>query len=163
MKNVFAAMSLILMLTVTGYSQDDTLRPRTPASSDLASPADVKPQDKTGVSTTSQEAVLVQDKAFCTGVEEREPVGKASEFTNDIGRLFFWTNIANTGDSTQVAHVWFRGDSEMARVTLPANHRRNRIWSSKGIAAEDSGIWRVDIVGATGDLLGRDSCVVQGR
>lgn len=103
----------------------------------------------------------IKSMTFCTGVEEREPVGEASEFTMDIGKIFFWSNVMNEGEETTVEHVWYLNGEEKARVELPIRYTRNRIWSSKVIPAEWDGQWVVEVVAAGGVKLGEKTCTVR--
>ncbi len=105
-------------------------------------------------------SLSIKDMTFCTGVEEREAVGAASEFTADQGQIYFWSNVLNDGEASSVAHVWYYKGVEMARVELPAKYPRNRIWSSKTIPSEWTGEWKVEIV--SGDVkLGEKICAIK--
>jgi hypothetical protein len=106
-------------------------------------------------------ALTIESMAFCTGVEEREPVGEAAEFTSDVGTLYFWSNVLNSGDETTVSHNWYLNGEEKASVELPARYPRNRVWSSKIIPAEWTGEWKVEVVSESGDVLGAKICVVK--
>lgn len=105
--------------------------------------------------------ISIKSMTFCTGVEEREPVGDASEFTTDIGKIFFWSNVMNEGEETTVEHVWYLNGEEKARVELPVRYTRNRVWSSKVVPAEWDGQWVVEVVAAGGVKLGEKICTVR--
>ncbi len=103
----------------------------------------------------------VESMSFCAGVEEREPVGEGTEFTTDIGTIFFWSNVLNAGEETSVEHVWYLKGEEKARVTLPTKYPRNRVWSSKIVPPEWEGEWKVEVVSESGQVLGVKYCVVK--
>ncbi len=99
--------------------------------------------------------------AFCTGVENRDPVGEASEFAPSVGKLYCWSDIANTGEATTITHVWYFNDNEMGRVELPIKYPRNRVWSSKTIYENSAGAWRVDILDSNGDKITEKACILK--
>lgn len=111
--------------------------------------------------TETETALTIESMAFCTGVEEREPVGEAAEFTSDVETLYFWSNVLNEGEETTVSHNWYLNGEEKASVELPAKYPRNRVWSSKIIPAEWTGEWKVEVVSESGDVLGAKICVVK--
>jgi hypothetical protein len=102
----------------------------------------------------------VQDMAFCTAVVEREPLSRDSSFSADIGQIFCWTNVLNDGGEGSVEHVWYYNGEEKARVELPANYARNRVWSSKKILPEWTGKWTVAVM-AGSEKMGEMSCTIE--
>jgi hypothetical protein len=104
--------------------------------------------------------LTVEEMTFCTGVEEREPVSRDTMFSSDAGQIFFWSNVLNEGDEASIEHVWYYNGEEMARVMLPANYPRNRVWSSKTILPEWTGDWTVMIM-AGSEKLGEMTCTVE--
>ena len=105
-------------------------------------------------------ALSVKEMTFCAGVEEREPVSKDTTFSSDVGQIFFWSNVLNDGDEASIEHVWYYKGEEMARVMLPANYPRNRVWISKTILPEWTGEWMVVIM-AGSEKLGEMTCTVE--
>lgn len=103
----------------------------------------------------------IERMTFCLGVEEREPVNEGVEFSADIGSLYFWSNVLNEGDTTTVEHVWYLNGEEKARVELPVDYPRNRVWSSKIVPPEWTGAWKVEVVTADGKVLGEQTCTVK--
>ncbi|UCE65732.1 MAG: DUF2914 domain-containing protein [Candidatus Zixiibacteriota bacterium] len=104
--------------------------------------------------------LTVKEMTFCAGVEEREPVSEDTTFSSDAGKIFFWSNVLNDGDEASIEHVWYYKGEEMARVMLPANYPRNRVWSSKIILPEWTGEWMVVIM-AGSEKLGEMTCTVE--
>lgn len=88
-----------------------------------------------------------------TGVEDREPVGEATQFGPDVGRVYFYTVFEGDFGERHFEHVWLRDGEEVARVPLVARGPRWRTWSSKDIPAEWAGDWSVRVVDATGTEL----------
>jgi hypothetical protein len=91
--------------------------------------------------------------ALCTEVQDREPVGEASSFAEDVGTVCCFTKITGVEGESAVTHVWYHGDEEMSRVELPVRAASWRTWSCKTIAPGASGTWRVEVLAADGSVL----------
>lgn len=99
-------------------------------------------------------AVLtVDEQTICTAVEERMASGADSSFANDVGQLYCFTKISGAEDTTSVSHIWYFNDEEKAKVDLNVKGKSWRTWSSKRIAPEWVGEWKVEVVSAGGDVL----------
>lgn len=103
-------------------------------------------------------ALTLGDAAITRGVSERTPLDRIKVYRlnsdSPTGRLYCFTRIDGAASDTSVAHVWFYGAREMARVELPVRSSRWRTYSSKKILAQWTGDWRVQVVAADGRLLG---------
>lgn len=109
---------------------------------------------------TVEPSVTVNRAVFCTGVEEREPVGAAEEFPVDVGRIYCWTELMAAEPPSTVTHVWYHDDTKLYEVPLEVNYERTRTWSYKTILPDWTGEWRVEVVGADGVVIGRYTCTV---
>ncbi len=109
----------------------------------------------------AQNGPTVEEIAIATDVADREPQGVMQTFPADVGQVVCWTRINGAEDGTQIEHVWYRDDQEMARVSLNVGGPTWRTWSRKAIPAEWSGSWRVDVVTADGTVLESASFTVQ--
>lgn len=98
-------------------------------------------------------ALEVAEAVISTGVEDRQPVDNMTSFAADVGRVYCWTRIVGAEGETQIEHVWYKADEEMARVSLTIGGSNWRTWSSKNIEPSWTGDWRVDIVGPDGTVL----------
>ena len=106
------------------------------------------------VSATAQENGLTVEKMiFCTGIEDRLPVGESTQFFETAERIYCYTRINGAVDTLDVAHVWYYGDEEKARVDLTIKSASWRTWSSKKMLPAWAGAWRVDVLGPDGELL----------
>jgi len=155
MSKLVLTLALIVALTAAAWAQSEEA-PDTSMKAPATEAVKQAPAAMAPVST-----LTLERSAFCTGVEEREPVGEATEFTTDVGTLYFWSNVLNSGDETSLSHVWYLNGEEKARVTLPAKYPRNRVWSSKIVPPEWDGEWKVEVVSADGDVLGAATCTVK--
>ena len=149
-------LALVLILPTMIFAQETAAPDTAKQAVSAATQAPEVQAEEIPIETTLSVAAM----AFCAGVEEREPAGEGSEFSTDVGTLFFWSNVLNSGEETTIDHVWYLNGDEKARVTLPAKYARNRIWSSKIIPAEWDGEWKVEIVSG-GEVLGAKSCAVK--
>lgn len=87
-----------------------------------------------------------EEMVFCAAVRDRTPVGVAESFPSDIARVYCFTRIVGAEDTVSVAHVWYFEDRQMARVDLTVKSSSWRTWSSKRMAPEWKGTWRVEVV-----------------
>ena len=83
--------------------------------------------------------------AVGTGIAERQLTGMAESFPASAGTLYCYMKIADAAGS-EIEHVWYKGDTEMARVKLNVAGTPWRTWSSKKIGADAAGDWRCDVV-----------------
>lgn len=98
-------------------------------------------------------ALAVETAAICEGVENRELVNPSNSFPVSVGRLYCFTKITGAMDPVQIAHVWYFGDVERARISLSVRDKSWRTYSSKIIRGGEIGSWRVDVVGPDGAVL----------
>jgi hypothetical protein len=97
--------------------------------------------------------IQVEQAVVGTGVTDRAPQGVASQFAADVGRLWCFTHIAGASAGTQITHVWFYRDQEMARVPLTIGGPNWRTWTRKNVQPEWTGQWRVEIQAQGGTVL----------
>lgn len=97
--------------------------------------------------------LTVEEMVFCTGIEDREPVGATTQFLHSIGKIYCFTKVTGAADTMTVQHVWYFGEKEMARVDLAVKSGSWRTWSSKRMLDAWSDVWRVDVVAADGTVL----------
>lgn len=94
--------------------------------------------------------LAVERAVVATGVEDREPVGEATAFPADVGKVIFHTTFVGGAEGTTVEHVWSLGGEEKARVPLEIGGPRYRTWSTKSIPPEWGGAWTVAVVDDAG-------------
>lgn len=117
----------------------------------------VKPEETQEKAT---ELNVVRD-AVSEGIIDREPVDAGEAFSPNLGRIYYFTEVESSDPSAEITHVWYYGDREMARVTLPVEGARWRTWSSKGILPEWVGQWKVEAVSMEGTVLASESFSVE--
>ncbi len=105
-----------------------------------------------GMQEKAAELQVVRD-AVAEGIIDREPVDTGQVFSPNLGRVYYFTEVESSGLSGEITHVWYFGDREMARVTLPVEGPRWRTWSSKGILPGWTGQWKVEAVSTEGTVL----------
>jgi len=110
------------------------------------------PKESTGKEKTKMTTgIQIVRSAICLQVEEREPVDIDSVFPADVGTIFAYTKIDGVTTPTQVTHVWYHGEREMARVQLQVRNNGWRTWSSKKILPSWTGTWTVKILNEDGE------------
>jgi hypothetical protein len=91
--------------------------------------------------------------AVGTGIDNREPVGVAEVFPVSTERVYCFLEATDIAEDTEVSFVWFYGDKEMAKVSLPLKMgSRWRTNTSKNLGGLQ-GDWKVEIRDSDGNLL----------
>jgi hypothetical protein len=96
------------------------------------------------------------DSGICSGVVNHAAVGVGDVFSKDVGTLFCFTRVLGPyleGNDQYVEHVWYYGETERARVTLPVKSSSWGTYSSKIIQAFEIGEWRVEVLDPQGEPI----------
>ncbi|KPK79444.1 MAG: hypothetical protein AMS25_12665 [Gemmatimonas sp. SM23_52] len=117
----------------------------------MAAASGARAQEQAAPAAGAQLAVA--EAVITTGVQDRQPVDNVTTVPTDVGTVYCWTRITAAEGEIQLEHVWYKGDVEMARVSLRVAGSNWRTWSSKNIEQIWTGDWRVDIVGPDGTVL----------
>ena len=88
----------------------------------------------------------VADAAITTAIENQMPVDRIETFPADYGKLFCFTRIIGAEKDTQITHVWYFQNDELARVALPVRSADWRTYSSKRFLPQWAGDWRVVVL-----------------
>jgi hypothetical protein len=99
-------------------------------------------------------ALSLEDIQICSGVEDRQPTGAGTAFSDDLEKIYCFTKVIGAADTTSVNHVWYMGDKQIISINLPIKGASWRTWSSKML---DMGLGKgyVEIVSEGGDVLGK--------
>lgn len=103
--------------------------------------------------TAEASAVRVTDAVITTAIENQMPVDRIDVYPADYGKLFCFTRIVGAEKDTQVTHVWYYQDDELARVDLSVGSADWRTYSSKRFLPQWAGEWRVVVLDVNGDQL----------
>lgn len=97
--------------------------------------------------------VRVADAVITTAIEKQMPVDKVETYPADYGKLFCFTRIVGAEKETQVTHVWYYREDELARVDLSVGSADWRTYSSKRFLPQWAGQWRVVVFAEDGREL----------
>lgn len=84
-----------------------------------------------------------------TGVENKESVGTASEFTAGT-KVWVWSRITGAANTT-VQHVWKKDGAKVWAANLKIKGNK---WTTSSRRQLKAGSYSVDVVGADGTVLG---------
>jgi hypothetical protein len=104
------------------------------------------------------QGLKVEKAVAATSVENREPVGEATEFEASVGKVYCWSKIAATTVPTTIKHVWYQGEQKVFEKDLDIKFASTRTWTVKTI---QPGSWRVDITDEAGNVLDSVSFTVK--
>jgi hypothetical protein len=114
---------------------------------------------------TAQESnegqLRVTKMVFCKEIVGLEPLSEETTFSNQTKKIFCFTKIEGAQFDMQITHRWYYEDSLMAEVKLPVRSGAWRTYSSKNIMEDWIGNWRVEVVDDEGELIRKESFVVQ--
>jgi len=110
---------------------------------------------------TSAATLIVAESAVCTGISDRQPDGTASEFSQDVPKIYYWTRINGAQDEETVKHVWYHGDTVIGEISLNIKTPSFRTWSSKTVYPGLVGEMSVAVVDLSGNVLKRDEFTIK--
>lgn len=88
----------------------------------------------------------IQEAVICESVEDRAPTGIGEAFPATVEKLYCFTQLKDIPSEGTIYHIWYHGDSEVARVELAISPPQWRTYSSKIILPSWKGSWRVEVV-----------------
>lgn len=102
----------------------------------------------------SQTADMLNVEAVvCRNVVDRTPVDANTSFPSSVEKLYCFSKIMGATTPTRISHVWYYGNTEMFRISLPVNSISWRTYSSKNIQPYQTGSWHVEILDASENKL----------
>ncbi len=90
-------------------------------------------------------SLQLEDATITTEIVDQMPVDQVTSYPADYGKLFCFSRILGAEAETEVTHVWYYQDDELARVTLPVRSSNWRTYSSKRFLPQWAGQWQVKI------------------
>jgi len=145
---VILMVSLLLLgLPLRGLAQEKPPKPD-------------EPEQPAAMEQKAVELQVVRD-TVAAGISDREPIDAGEVFSPGLDRIYYFTEVQSQSPSTEITHVWYYGDREMARVTLPVEGSRWRTWSSKQILPSWTGKWTVEAVSADGTVVASQAFSVE--
>lgn len=147
----FAAIAL-LCTSSAAWSADQATEVTTDAA---ATTAQEQPtQGQAASNQTSDKAAAIQGTVaratFSSAIEDREPVDKLTEASNN--KIYYFTELRDMAGQ-QVTHRWEHKGKVMAEVPFEIRGNRWRVYSSKRIEPEWKGEWKASVIGSDGTEL----------
>ena len=103
----------------------------------------------------------VADGTITTAIENQMPVDRIESYRADFGKLYCFTRIVGAQENTEVTHVWYYEDDEMARVTLSIGSADWRTYSSKRFLPQWAGNWKVVVLDREQNVIGEVPFVLE--
>ena len=108
------------------------------------------------LSTAISASENIARSAFTNGIDNREPIDKVGQLTNDKEKIYFFTEITGMAGHT-VTHRWEHAGDVKAEVKFNVGSDRWRIWSSKNLQPQWVGEWIVSVIDDAGNTLSEES------
>jgi len=99
-----------------------------------------------GISFAQASDLRVADGTITSAIVNQIPVDRIESYRADFGKLYCFTRIIGAQEDTEITHVWYYQDDELARVTLPIKSADWRTYSSKRFLPQWAGEWRVVVL-----------------
>ena len=106
-----------------------------------------------GIAYAQAADLRVADGAITTAIENQMPVDSIDSYRADFGKLYCFTRILGAQGDTEVTHVWYYQDNQLAKVTLPVKSADWRTYSSKRFLPQWAGQWKVVVLDAEGNEI----------
>ncbi len=119
----------------------------------LLATAQATGQETRDAAPTAAPSAIAQ---FTTGVEDREPLDQVTFVSNDVRKIFFFSDLRNLADRT-VTHRWIHEGEIRAEVPFEVRGPRWRVWSSKELLEDWIGDWTVEIVTDEGEVIAAET------
>jgi len=98
-------------------------------------------------------AFAVKRLVVGTGVENGEPAGVAETFPASTEKVYCFLEAADMAKDTEVSFVWFNGDKELSKFSVPLKQGpRWRTYAYKNLR-ELKGDWKVEIRDSDGKVM----------
>lgn len=91
--------------------------------------------------------------SICYNIVEHEPLDIGATFTNDVDKVYCFSEIMGAKTKTHITHVWYYMGAERARKQLRVHDTRWRTYSSKRIQSFETGNWEVQIIDSKQNIL----------
>jgi hypothetical protein len=116
----------------------------------VAASQDANPTEPAQTTTAS---ALTAELQICTEITDRACTGGATTFDASVGMLYCWSQINGGSGEATIKHIWSHAGKVILEVPLTIKGNRWRTWSSKNIAASQTGEWEVKVVDASGNTI----------
>ena len=108
------------------------------------------------------ESPKLNDLAVAPRVVDKQPDGASNSHPADVGTLYCWASIQNSGEQTSVKTIWRFQDRVIAEPEATVGKSiRWRSWTRQRINPDLKGAWSCEIVDAQGTSLGKAEFTVQ--
>jgi hypothetical protein len=97
--------------------------------------------------------VASAEVAVGTAVADRMLSGAAETFAAATTEKLYCFSKVTDAENTEIEHVWYKGEAEVARVKLRVGGSPWRTHSSKNIGPDGAGDWRCEVVGSDGKVI----------
>ena len=94
----------------------------------------------------------VSRSVFTSAIENKEPVSELKTISNDIGNVYFFTELRGLSGHT-ITHRWEYNNKILAEVPFKIAANRWRTWSSKSILPSWTGTWTVSVLDVGGNII----------
>ncbi len=153
-KTLLLLLSVLIISAVCFAQEEAAEEPAVEETEAVAEESAVDVAEEPAADVAEEATLSLEDIQMCAGIEDRQPSGAGTTFTDDLEKIYCFTKVVGAEDTTSVNHVWYMGDKQIISVNLLVKAASWRTWSSKML---DMGLGKghVEIVSEDGDVLGK--------
>lgn len=107
-------------------------------------------------SVVSSGSALSVEIVVGTGMDGRDVVGAADQFSNETPQLVGWTRVTGAKQPLEIRHVWKCDGKDLSSVPLNVQSSSFRTYSRKNIFGK-SGAWTLEVQDVDGNVLASKS------
>lgn len=89
---------------------------------------------------------------FTSQILDREPVDELHTVPVSLGRVFFFTDLRGL-EGQIISHRWEYQGKQLAEIKFKVGGPRWRVYSSKNLLPEWTGLWRVSVSDQNGAVI----------
>ncbi len=93
---------------------------------------------------------------FTTGIAQREPVDDITRLGNNVGLVYFFTEVKNMAGQT-VTHRWELNGKVMSEIKFDVGGTPWRVYSNKKLQPAWLGEWKASLIDPRGGTLVADT------
>ncbi len=94
----------------------------------------------------------VRRSIITTGVINKEPVSNLQQVSNELSRVYYFTELRGLKGHT-ITHRWEYNGKLMAEVSFEIGAQRWRTWSTKNMQSNWMGAWQVSVLDEGGNIM----------
>ena len=152
MKKLFALLSTLAVLPTYAAEYAQPAAAQSGANPPAAAQPAAAPATQSQAQPQAKSTGTVTRAQFTSAVQDREPVDKLSNLSNDQNRVYFFSEIKDAANQ-KITHRWEHNGKVVSEIGFDVGGNRWRVFSNKTLDPSQTGEWKVSVVDEAGSTL----------